>query len=47
MAGAQGGRGLFCMGHTPCEAVPVVAALRTLPAVLAAGDTVKGLRCAV
>jgi hypothetical protein len=44
MVGVQGGRGLFCMGYIPCEAVPVVAALRTLPAVRVVGDTVKGLR---
>jgi hypothetical protein len=44
MAGVQGGRGLFCMGYIPCEAVPVVVALRTLPAVRVVGDTVKGLR---
>ena len=44
MAGVQGGRGLYCMGYIPREAVPVVAALRTLPAVRVVGDTVKGLR---
>jgi hypothetical protein len=44
MAGVQGGRGLFCMGYIPREAVPVVAVLRTLPAVRVVGDTVKGLR---
>jgi hypothetical protein len=44
MAGVQGGRGYFCMGYIPREAVPVVAALRTLPAVRVAGDAVKGLR---
>jgi hypothetical protein len=47
MAGVQGGRGYFCMGYIPREAVPVVAALRTLPAVRVVGDTVKGLRFAV
>ncbi|MDR1211046.1 MAG: HIRAN domain-containing protein, partial [Spirochaetaceae bacterium] len=40
MVGVQGGRGLFCMGYIPREAVPVVAALRTLPAVRVVGDTV-------
>jgi hypothetical protein len=44
MVGVQGGRGLFCMGYIPREAVPVVAALRTLPAIRVVGDTVKGLR---
>jgi hypothetical protein len=44
MAGIQGGRGYFCMGYIPREAVPVVAALRTLPALRVVGDTVKGLR---
>jgi hypothetical protein len=44
MAGVQGGRGYFCMGYIPREAVPVAAALRTLPAVRVVGDTVKGLR---
>jgi hypothetical protein len=44
MAGVQGGRGLFCMGYIPREAVPAVAALRSLPAVQVVGDTVKGLR---
>ena len=44
MAGVQGGRGFYCMGHIPREAVPVVAAMRTLPAVRVTGDTVKGLR---
>jgi hypothetical protein len=44
MVGVQGGRGLFCMGYIPREAVPAVAALRTLPAVRVAGDIVKGLR---
>jgi hypothetical protein len=43
MAGVQG-RGLYCMGYIPREAVPVVVALRTLPAVRVVGDTVKGLR---
>ena len=33
MAGVQGGRGFYCMGYIPREAVPVVAALRALPAV--------------
>jgi hypothetical protein len=47
MAGVQGGRGLFCMGYIPREAVPVVAALRTLPAIRVVGDTVKGLRFTV
>jgi hypothetical protein len=32
------------MGYIPREAVPVVAALRRLPAVRVVGDTVKGLR---
>jgi hypothetical protein len=44
MAGVQGGRGYFCMGYIPREAVPVAAALRTLPAVQVVGDAVKGLR---
>jgi hypothetical protein len=44
MAGVQGGRSYFCMGYIPREAVPVVAALRSLPAVRVVGDTVKGLR---
>jgi hypothetical protein len=44
MVGVNGGRGLFCMGYIPCEAVPVVTALRTLPAVRVVGDTTKGLR---
>jgi hypothetical protein len=44
MAGVQDGRGLFCMGYIPREAVPVVTALRTLPAVRVVGDTVRGLR---
>jgi hypothetical protein len=44
MVGVQGGQGFFCMGYIPREAVPVVAALRTLPAVRVVGDTVKGLR---
>jgi hypothetical protein len=44
MVGVQNGRGLFPMGYIPREAVPVVAALRTLPAVRVVGDTVKGLR---
>jgi hypothetical protein len=44
MAGVQGGRGFYCMGYIPREAVPVVAALRALPAVRVVGDTVKGLR---
>ena len=44
MAGVQGGRGLYCMGYIPREAVPVVAALRILPAVRVVGDTVKGFR---
>jgi hypothetical protein len=47
MAGVQGGRGLFCMGYIPREAVPVVATLRTLPAVRVVGDTVKRLRFTV
>jgi hypothetical protein len=44
MAGVRGGKGLYCMGYIPREAVPVVAALRTLPAVRVVGDTVKGIR---
>ena len=44
MVGVQGGRGLFCTGYVPRQAVPAVSALRTLPAVRVVGDTVKGLR---
>jgi hypothetical protein len=47
MVGVQNGRGFFTMGYIPREAVPVVAAMRTLPAVRVVGDTVKGLRFAV
>jgi hypothetical protein len=47
MVGVQGGKGLFCIGYIPREAVPVVAALRTLPAIRVAGDAVKGLRFTV
>jgi hypothetical protein len=44
MVGVNGGRGLYKIGYVPRTAAPVVAALRTLPAVQVTGDTVKGLR---
>jgi hypothetical protein len=44
MVGVNGGRGLYKIGYVPRNVAPVVAALRTLPAVQVVGDTVKGLR---
>jgi hypothetical protein len=47
MAGVQGGRGLYCVGYIPRQSIPLVSALRGIPAVEVIGGDIKGLRFAV